>query len=101
MRAQAPHQLINRGRLPEFSRRHAIVLDGLERPSGRTAPSGITPSPIMSPTRSNPGPWTEIRLGARAHHTRRTSDRAHAPPAANEFKPVNPDAALVKASLHR
>jgi hypothetical protein len=55
----------------------------------------------MSPTRSNPGPWTEIRLGARAHHTRRTSDRAHAPPAANEFKPVNPDAALVKASLHR
>ena len=92
---------MHRGRLPACSCRHAHV-DGLHRQSGRTAsPERITPSTIMSPTRSNPGPWTEIRLGARAHHTRRTSDRAHAPPAANEFKPVNPDAALVKASLHR
>jgi hypothetical protein len=54
----------------------------------------------MSPTRSHPGPWTEIRLGARAHHTP-TSDRAHAPPATHDFNHVNPDAALAKASLHR
>jgi hypothetical protein len=47
----------------------------------------------MSPTRSHPGPRTEIRLGARAHHTR-TSDRAHAPPITNNFNHVNPDAAL-------
>ena len=54
----------------------------------------------MSPTRSHPGPWTEIRPGARAHHTR-PSDRAHAPPTHNHFNHVNPDAALAGASLHR
>jgi hypothetical protein len=99
MRAQPSITPMHRGQLPACSCRHA--LDGLERPSGRNAFCAVTPSTFMSPTRSTPGPWTEIRLGARAHHTRRTSDRAHAPPAANEFKPVNPDAALVKASLHR
>ncbi len=47
--------------------RHVHV-DGLHRPSGRTAsPKRGTPSTIMSPTRSQPGSWTEIRLGARAH----------------------------------
>ena len=52
---------------PAISCRHARV-DGPERPSGRNAyPRGITPSTIMSPTRSHPGPWTEIRPGARAH----------------------------------
>src|SRR6266849_4162748 len=56
-----------RGRLPAFSCRHFHV-DGLERTSGRNAyPSGITPSTIMSPTRRTAGPWTEVRLGARAH----------------------------------
>ena len=41
-----------------------------ERPSGRNAsPSGITPSTIMSPARRTAGSRTEIRLGARAHHT--------------------------------
>jgi hypothetical protein len=50
----------------------------------------------MSPTRSNPGPWTEIRLGARAHHTH-TSNRAHAPPANNTINHTNPDAALDEA----
>jgi hypothetical protein len=54
----------------------------------------------MSPTRSHPGPRTEIRLGARAHHTR-TSDRAHAPPITNNFNHVDPDAAFAEASLHR
>ena len=54
----------------------------------------------MSPTRSHPGPWTEIRPGARAHHPR-TTDRAHAPPNHNHFNHINPDAALAGASLHR
>jgi hypothetical protein len=91
---------MHRGRLPASSCRQQ-PLDGPERPSGRNAlPSGITPSTIMSPTRSHPGPRTEIRLGARAHHTR-TSDRAHAPPITNNFNHVNPDAAFAEASLHR
>ena len=54
----------------------------------------------MSPTRSHPGPWTEIRPGARAHHTP-TSDRAHAPPTTNNLNHTNPDATLAEASLHR
>jgi hypothetical protein len=71
---------MRRGRLPACSRRHARV-DGLERPSGRNAsPSGITPSHIMSPARSQPGSWTEVRLGARAHTTIRTTHRARASP---------------------
>jgi hypothetical protein len=77
---------MHRGQLPAGSCRHARV-DGLHRQSGRNAsPSGITPSTIMSPTRSNPGPRTEIRLGARAHTTR-TTNHAHAPPTP---KPSNP-----------
>jgi hypothetical protein len=57
---------MHRGRLPASSCRHARV-DGLQRLSGRNAyPSGITPSTIMSPARHTAGPWTEIRLGARA-----------------------------------
>ncbi len=54
----------------------------------------------MSPTRSHPGPRTEIRPGARAHHTP-TNHRAHAPPTTNHPNNVNPDAALAGASLHR
>jgi hypothetical protein len=53
----------------------------------------------MSPARSQPGSWTEIRLGA-AHHTH-TSNRAHAPPTTNSINHVNPDATLAEASLHR
>jgi hypothetical protein len=80
---------MRRGRLPADSCRHARV-DGPERLSGRNAsPSGITPSNIMSPTRNQPGPWTEVRLGARAHTTR-TVDRAHAPPRRPKFNPDNP-----------
>jgi hypothetical protein len=74
---------MHRGRLPAGSCRHHHV-DGLHRQSGRNAsPSGITPSTIMSPTRSNPGSRTEIRLGARAHTTP-TLQRAHGPPAAQQ-----------------
>ena len=77
---------MHRGPLPAGSCRHARV-DGLHRPSGRNAsPSGITPSTIMSPTWSQPGSWTEIRLGARAHTTS-NANRAHAPPTAPKFTP--------------
>ncbi len=87
VRAQPFITQMRRGRLPAFSCRHAHV-DGPERPSGRNAPtSGITPSNIMSPARSQPGSWTELRLGARAHTTR-TTDRAHAPPANRSSTPT-------------
>jgi len=127
MRAQPLITPMHRGRLPTCSRRHARV-DGPERPSGRTASTcGITPSTIMSPTRSHPGPRTEIRLGARAHTPvpasaatapvkrfalgppgRPRGDRAP-PPALDQRSRVasatdtnvNPGAALAEASLHR
>ena len=54
---QAPRMLLpprSRGRPPKTSGRNAFPKRG-------------TPSTIMSPTRSQPGPWTEIRLGVRAH----------------------------------
>jgi hypothetical protein len=71
---------MRRGRLHARSCRHDQHVDGPYRPSGRNAsPSGITQSPIMSPTQSHPGSWTEIRLSASAH-TIRLLDRAHAPP---------------------
>ena len=80
VRAQPSLTPMRRGRLPAGSCRH-LQVDGPERPSGRNAsPSGITPSNIMSPARSQPGSWTEVRLGARAHNTH-TTYRAHAPPA--------------------
>jgi hypothetical protein len=78
---------MHRGQLPTGSCRHEHV-DGLHRTSGRNAfPSGITPSTIMSPTRSQPGSWTEIRLGARAHTTR-TDNHAHAPPHQDAAQPL-------------
>ena len=92
---------MRRGRLPAGSCRHHQV-DGPERPSGRNAsPSGITPSNIMSPTgEPTPGSRTEVRLGARAHENR-TDYRAHSPPVRHRLQPINPDAALAGASLHR
>jgi len=125
MRAQPFITPLRRGWLPAASCRHARV-DGPERPSGRNASCGITPSPIMSPTRSHPGPRTEIRLGARAHAPsdsaatapvkrfalgppgRPRGDRAP-PPALNQQSRVasathnndNPGATLAEASLHR
>jgi hypothetical protein len=99
MRAQPFITPMHRGRLPAASCRHLSV-DGPERPSGRNAVCGITPSTIMSPTRSHPGPRTEIRPGARAHHLR-TTDLAHAPPSQQDLNQFNADAALAGASLHR
>jgi len=79
VRAKLSVNQMRRGRLHARSCRHVRV-DGPYRPSGRNAsPSGITQSTIMSPTRSTPGSWTEIRLSARAH-TATPVDRAHPPP---------------------
>ncbi len=68
VRATPPVTPMHSGQLPAFCCRHVRV-DGLERLSGRIAapPAGTTPITIMSPARSQPGPWTEISMGARAH----------------------------------
>ena len=81
--------------------RHDLV-DGPERPSGRNAsPSGITPSNIMSPApEPTRGSRTEVRLGARAHNIHPV-DRAHAPPADQQFNPTTPDPALDAGPLHK
>ena len=71
VRAQSSLTPMHRGQLPAVACRHVRV-DGLQRASGRNAyPSGITPSTIMSPSHRTTGSRTEIRLGARAHHTPR------------------------------
>ena len=98
MRAKPSPQLIERGRLPADSCRHGVAVDGLERPSGRTASRGITPSPIMPP--APPGPRAEIRLGARAH-TQHPRPCAHSPPPDEAVAHVNPDVALGAVSLDR
>ena len=93
VRAKPSFTQMRRGQLPPSSRRHPHV-DGHHRPSGRNAsPSGITPSTIMSPTRKHPGSWTEIRLGARAHHNPRP-DLARAPPNHPAAQPSNPESHL-------
>jgi hypothetical protein len=81
--------------------RHVHV-DGPERPSGRNAsPSGITPSNIMSPAAEpTRGPWTEVRLGARARKTC-TPNNARASPATAVSIPTIPDRALDVRSLHK
>ena len=100
VRAQPFVNPMRRGRLRANSCRHHQV-DGPERPSGRNAsPSGITPSNIMSPARNQPGSWTKVRLGARAHTTRPV-DRARASPGPQQFFPNNPDHALDVRSLHK
>jgi hypothetical protein len=87
VRAKPLVNQMRRGRLPACRCRHPTV-DGLQRPSGRNDyPSGVTRSNIMSPARSQPGSWTKVRLGARAHNPR-TINRAHAPPHP-QFNPDN------------
>ena len=94
---------MRRGQFPTPNCRHARV-DGLQRLSGRNAsPSGITPSNIMSPTpEPTRGPWTEVRLGARAHNTH-TADRARASPgdSSSIFPDKPPDPALDPGPLHK
>jgi hypothetical protein len=75
--ASAPPQPMHRGQLPTDCCRHARV-DGPQRPSGRTAhfpqrePHPIT---IMSPALSQPGSWTKISMGARAHTNADSANR--------------------------
>jgi hypothetical protein len=100
VRAKPSSSQMRRGQLPAGPCRHARV-DGPERPSGRNAsPSGITPSNIMSPARSQPRSWTEVRLGARAHKIR-TTNHAHAPPTHSSSTPTTPDPALDAGPLHK
>ncbi len=90
---------MRRGLLPARSCRHDNVA-GLHRQSGRSSsPSGVTPSTIMSPARSQPGPWTEIRLGVRVH-TCCLTNYPHAPPM-RPLSPISPDLALDRGALHR
>ena len=67
---------MRRGRLPNCCCRHLRV-DGLERSSGRNAsPSGITPSNILSPARSQPRVVDRSKPGRpRAHHPPPTRPR--------------------------
>src|SRR3954465_12751630 len=69
---------MHRGQLPACCCRHQWV-DGLQRPSDRTASRGNTPSTITSPAGRTARPRTEISPGARAHHIY-PSHRAHGPP---------------------
>lgn len=70
---------MNRGQLPArlLPTRH-LGGDGLERMSGRNTICRNTPSNIMLPTRSQPGPSAEVSLGVRGHTP--PPNRAHAPP---------------------
>jgi hypothetical protein len=100
VRAKPSSSQMRRGQLPACSCRYHLV-DGPERTSGRNAsPSGITPSNIMSPARSQPGSWTEVRLGARAHNTH-PANRAHAPPAHRSSTLTTPDPALDAGPVHK
>jgi hypothetical protein len=85
---------MHRGPLPACCCRHHRV-DGLQRPSGRTASRGNTPSPITSPARRTARPRTEISPGARAHHTP-PLHRAHDPPSPSPSQPNNTIARLTR-----
>ena len=70
---------MNRGQLPaRLLPTHPTRGDGPERLSGRITICRNTPSHIMSPTRSQPGPSAEVSLGVRGHTP--APQRAHAPP---------------------
>ena len=87
VRAKLSVTQMRRGRLHASSCRHEQPVDGPYRPSGRNAsPSGTIQSTIMSPTQSNAGSWTEIRLSTRAH-TSSPNDPAHAPPTTGRCSP--------------
>ena len=70
---------MNRGQLPAMLLPTQPRGDGPERLSGRNTICRNTPSNIMPPTRSQPGPSAEVSLGVRGHTS--TPQRAHAPPA--------------------
>jgi transposase len=75
---QARNQPMNRGQLPARLLPTRPGGDGLQRLSGRNTICRNTPSNIMPPTRSQPGPSAEVSLGVRGHTP--APQRAHAPP---------------------
>jgi hypothetical protein len=80
VRAQPFVTPMRRGRLPACSRRHTHV-DGpqkTERPQRFPERDHPINHHVAGPA-ANPGSWTEVRLGARAH-TNRTANRARASP---------------------
>ena len=85
---------MHRGPLPAYRCRHHAV-DGLQRPSGRTASRGNTPSTITSPARRTARPRTEISPGARAHSTP-PLHRAHGPPGHRRITTTNTIARLTR-----
>jgi hypothetical protein len=68
---------MNRGQLPAMLLPTRPRGDGPERLSGRNTICRNTPTNIMSPTRSQPGPSAEVSLGVRGHTT---PQHAHSPP---------------------
>ena len=73
---------MNRGQFPARLLPTRPGGDGPERMSGRNTICRNTPSHIMSPTRSQPGPSAEVSLGVRGHTP--SLKRAHAPPDVDE-----------------
>jgi hypothetical protein len=73
---------MNRGQLPARLLQTRPGGDCPERLSGRNTICRNTPSNIMSPTRSQPGPSTEVSLGVRGQTP--APQRAHAPPDLDE-----------------
>ncbi len=67
-------------------------VSGVGRERQRHAAKGGRDTPPRAP-RSQPGSWTEIRLGARAHTDHRP-DRPHAPPNDPAVQPSNPEPLL-------
>jgi hypothetical protein len=68
-------------------RARQILIPLLQR--ARHAPSGITPSNIMSPApEPTRGSRTEVRLGARAHTITCPANRAHGPPGRHPAVPT-------------
>jgi hypothetical protein len=67
---------MNRGQLPARLLPTLPTGNGPERMSGRITICRNTPSNIMSPTRSQPGPSAEVRLGVRGHQPPHSADTA-------------------------
>jgi hypothetical protein len=71
---------MNRGQLPARLLPTRPGGNGPERMSGRNTICRNTPSHIMPPTRSQPGPSAKVSQGVRGHTI---PQRAHAPPTAS------------------
>jgi len=85
VRDQSPHQPISRGRLPHCSRRHELLVAGLHRPSGRTAPKRDHPinHHVAGPTR----PEHPDKAGRPRARRPVTPRRRHTPPLPRQLQP--------------